>query len=139
MTSGILLYNNCSYLDIRLSSKFLSTNVTFKWLPLAVSEHVFLHVTRPPHLFVTNVTLMIATNIVALRHVVLVVRLVVKLGFASLARECFRLASADFLVSFQVAVRDKFLFTTLALESLSLRQRDVLLKVSHDLERKNIK
>ena len=99
---------------------------------------MFLHVTRPPHLFVTNVTLMIAANIVALRHVVLVVRLVVKLGFASLARECFRLASADFLVGFQVAVRDKFLFTTLALESLSLRQRDVLLKVSHDLERKHI-
>ena len=99
-----------------------------------MSEHVFLHITRPPHLFVTNVALVIAANIVALRHMVLVVRLVVKLRFASLARECFRLASADFLVGFQVAVRDKFLFATLALESLSLRQRDVLLKVPHDLK-----
>ena len=126
---------NCPYLDIRLSPKFLATNVTLKWLSLAVSEHVLLHIPRPPHLFVADVALVIATNIVALGHVILVVCLVVKLGLAPLARECFRFASADLLVGFQIAVGDEFLFTTFALESFPLGQRNVFLKVPHDLNK----
>ena len=85
-----------------------------------MSEHVFLHVARPPHLLVTNVTLIVAAHVVRLGHVVLEVRLVVKLGLASLARERFGLASADLLVGLEVAVGDELLLATLALESLSL-------------------
>ena len=99
-----------------------------------MSEHVFLHITSPPHLFVTNMTLVITTNIVALGHVVLVVSLVVKFRLTPLACKCFRFTSAYFLVGSQIAIRDELLFATLALESFPLGKRNVFFEMSHDLK-----
>ena len=81
---------------------------------------MFLHISGSPQLFVTNVTLMIATNIVSLGHVILVVSLVVELRLASLAGVGLGLSSADLHVCFQVTVADKLLFTHFTLKSLSL-------------------
>ena len=99
-----------------------------------MSEHVFLYITSPSHLFVTNMTLVITTNIVALGHVVLVVSLVVKFRLTPLACKCFRFTSAYFLVGFQIAIRYEFLFATFALESFPLGKGNVLFEMSHDLK-----
>ena len=95
---------------------------------------MLLDIASSPQLLVTNVTLMVATNIVGLGHVVLVVSLVVKLRLASLACVGLGLASAHLQMSLEVAVADELLLTHFTLESLSLGQRNVLLEVPHDLE-----
>ena len=125
-----------TYLDIRFSSETLATDVTDVWFPLAVCQHVFLHVPGSPQLFVADLTLVVPPNVVGLRQVVLVVRLVVELRLASLAGVGLDHPLADLGVSLQVAVADKLFLAALTLEPLPLGQWDVLLKVSHDLNNK---
>ena len=125
-----------TYLDIRFSSETLATDITDVGFSLAVCQHVFLHVPGPSELFMTDLTLVVPPDIVSLRQVVLVVRLVVELRLAPLAGVRLDDPLADLGVSLQVAVADKLFLATLTLEPLPLGQWDVLLKVSHDLNNK---
>ena len=101
-----------------------------------MGQHVLLHVPGPPQLFVADLALVVPSHVVSLRQVVLVVRLVVELGLASLAGVRLDDALADLRVSLQVAVADELLLAVLALEPLPLGERDVLLEMSHDLGEK---
>ena len=121
------------YLNIRLSPETFPTDVADVRLALAMCQHVFLHVPGPSELFMTDLTLVVPPDIVSLRQVVLVVRLVVELRLAPLAGVRLDDPLTDLGVSLQVAVRDELFFTAVTLKPLPLGQRDVLLKVSHDL------
>ena len=120
-------------LYVGLSSEAFTTDVTDIRFPLTMSQHVLLHIPSPSQLFVTNVTLVVATNIVRLSHMVLIVGLVVELRLASLACVGLGLAGANLQMGLEVAVADKLLLAHFTLESFSLRERNVLLEVSHDL------
>lgn len=82
----------------------------------------------------TNVTLVIPTNIVSYSQVVLVISFVVKLRLAPLTGVGLHNSSTDLGVGLQIAVADELFFAVFTLEALSLRQWNVFLKVSHDLK-----
>ena len=101
-----------------------------------MGQHVLLDVPGPPQLFVADLALVVPSDVVSLRQVVLVVRLVVELGLASLAGVGLDDSLADLGVSLQVAVADELLLAVLTLEPLPLGERNVLLEMSHDLREK---
>ena len=125
-----------TYLDVRLCSEFLSTDIAAEGFSLTVSEHVFPHVSCSSQLLVAYTALMLSASVMSLRKMILIVSLVVKLSLAPFARPNLYHACANFHVGFQVAVADELFTAVLTLKPLPLGEWNVLLEVSHDLEEK---